>query len=116
MAKITCTLSAKVDKQTGKSEILLRMQNRKMGNRRAHSRVWVLPQFMNEKNGEIEIKARKLTPEVKEAYVQKSKLDKLKNPKPVNLLQKSKKPMSKKANSTNSKTTSSLWNKVRTWH
>ena len=79
MAKITCTLSAKVDKQTGKSEILLRMQNRKMGNRRAHSRIWILPQFMNEKKGEIEIKARKLTPDVKEAYVQKGKLDKLKN-------------------------------------
>lgn len=79
MAKITCTLSAKVDKQTGKSEILLRMQNRKMGNRRAHSRIWILPQFMNETKGEIEIKARKLTPDVKEAYVQKGKLDKLKN-------------------------------------
>ena len=65
MAKITCTLSAKVDKQTGKSEILLRMQNRKMGNRRAHSRIWILPQFMNETKGEIVIKARKLTPDVK---------------------------------------------------
>ena len=104
MAKITCTLSAKVDKQTGKSEILLRMQNRKMGNRRAHSRIWILPQFMNEKNGEIEIKARKLTPDVKEAY------------EPANLLRTSRKPMSKKVNSTSSKTTSSLWNKVQTWH
>ena len=37
-------------------------------------RIWILPQFMNETKGEIEIKARKLTPDVKEAYVQKGNL------------------------------------------
>lgn len=78
MAKIVCTLSAKTDKVTGKSEILLRLQNRKVGNRRAHSRIWIQPKFMNVEKGEIEIKARKLTPEVKEAYIQQGKLDKLK--------------------------------------
>lgn len=79
MAKIVCTLSAKTDKTTGKSEILLRLQNRKVGNRRAHSRIWIQPKFMNEEKGEIEIKARKLTPEVKDAYIQQGKLEKLKN-------------------------------------
>ena len=62
MAKIVCTLSAKTDKVTGKSEILLRLQNRKVGKRRAHSRIWIQPKFMNVEKGEIEIKARKLTP------------------------------------------------------
>lgn len=79
MAKIVCTLSAKTDKVTGKSEILLRLQNRKVGNRRAHSRIWIQPKFMNVEKGEIEIKARKLTPEVKDAYIQQGMLDKLKN-------------------------------------
>ena len=79
MAKIVCTLSTKVDKQTGKSEILLRLQDRKIGNRRAHSRIWILPKFMNTEKGEIEIKARKLTPEVKDAFEQKGQLEKLKS-------------------------------------
>ncbi len=79
MATILCSLSSKVNKDNGRSEILLRFRNGRQVNVRGHSRIWIYPRYMNQSKGEMVITSRKLTPEVKEMFVLKSQLEKLVN-------------------------------------
>lgn len=78
MPKITCTLSSKISKETGESEILIRFQKRGFGNKRAHSHIWISRPFFDQESEDIKIAARKLTPEVRDAYDKKGKLEHLK--------------------------------------
>ncbi len=78
MAKIYTSLSTKVSKETGRSEILIRLQNGRAVNTRAHSRIFILPKFFDTTAGDIVIKVRKLTPEVKEITRCKGQLERLK--------------------------------------
>lgn len=75
MATITLTLSARANKDTGKSEILLRYRNTREVALRAHTHVFILPKFFS--NGEVVIKNRIITPEVKEAQDAKALLDRI---------------------------------------
>ncbi len=62
MASVTLTLSTKLNKDTGKGEILLRYRNKRTIALRAHTHVFILPKFFID--GEIVIKNRLITPEV----------------------------------------------------
>ena len=75
MAKIYLSLSTRVQKDTGKSEVLLRYRNTREIGQRAHSHVYLLPKYFV--YGEIVIKARIVTPEVKEAKEAKQAEDKI---------------------------------------
>lgn len=75
MAKIYLSLSTRVQKDTGKSEVLLRYRNTREIGQRAHSHVYLLPKYFVD--GEIVIKARIVTPEVKEAKEAKLAVDKI---------------------------------------
>ncbi len=71
-------LSSKIDKTTGKSEVLIRFRNGKKLDQRTGSNIFVLPKYF--KDGEITSnKARIITPEVKDAQKSGSKLDLLVN-------------------------------------
>jgi len=70
MATITLTLSARTSKDTGKAEILLRYRNTREVALRAHTRVFILPKYFVD--GQIVIKNRLITPEVKEAQEAKA--------------------------------------------
>ena len=62
MAKIYLSLSTRVQKDTGKSEVLLRYRNTREIGQRVHSHVYLLPKYFVD--GEIVIKQRIITPEV----------------------------------------------------
>ena len=73
MASITLTLSSVRNKKTNKSEILLRYRNTRKVALRAHTHIYVLPEFFSD--GQIVINKRRETEEVKEARAAKTKLD-----------------------------------------
>lgn len=73
MASITLTLSTVRNKKTNKSEILLRYRNTRKVALRAHTHIYVLPEFFSD--GQIVINKRRETEEVKEARAAKTKLD-----------------------------------------
>ena len=75
MATITLTLSSRTNKDTGKSEILLRYRNTREVALRAHTHVFILPKFFSD--GEVVIKNRIITPEVREAQDAKALLDRI---------------------------------------
>ena len=75
MAKVYLSLSSRVQKDTGKSEVLLRYRNTRDVGQRAHSHVYLLPKYFVD--GEIKIKARIITPEVQEAREAKLAVDKI---------------------------------------
>ena len=75
MATITLTLSARKSKDTGKAEILLRYRNTREVALRAHTRVFILPKYFVD--GQIVIKNRLITPEVKEAQEAKALIERI---------------------------------------
>lgn len=77
MATITLTLSARTSKDTGKAEILLRYRNTREVALRAHTRVFILPKYFVD--GQIIIKNRLITPEVKEAQEAKALIERIIN-------------------------------------
>lgn len=77
MATITLTLSARTNKDTGKAEILLRYRNTREVALRAHTHTFILPKFFTD--GEIVIKNRIVTPEVREAQEAKAQIDRIIN-------------------------------------
>lgn len=77
MATIFKTLSVKVDKQTNKTEILIRFRNGSTIDQRTGSNIFIDPKFFSD--GEITIKQRLETPDVKEARECKKRLDDLCN-------------------------------------
>lgn len=77
MATITLTLSARTNKDTGKAEILLRYRNTREVALRAHTHTFILPKFFAD--GEIVIKNRIVTPEVREAQEAKAQIDRIVN-------------------------------------
>ena len=77
MATITLTLSARTSKDTGKAEILLRYRNTREVALRAHTRVFILPKYFVD--GQIVIKNRLITPEVKEAQEAKALIERIIN-------------------------------------
>lgn len=79
MAKITFSLSTKANKDNGLCEVLIRFRNGREVSKRVHSRVWVAPKFFDSEVGDIVIKSRKLTQEVKDAFIQKGQLEKIKD-------------------------------------
>lgn len=70
MASITLTLSTIKNKDTGKSEILLRYRNTRKVAQRAHTHTYILPKYFVD--GKIVINVRKETPEVTEARAAKT--------------------------------------------
>lgn len=77
MATITLTLSARTNKDNGKAEILLRYRNTREVALRAHTRTFILPKFFA--GGEIVIRNRIITPEVREAQEAKAQIDRIIN-------------------------------------
>ena len=77
MATITLSLSARKSKDTGKAEILLRYRNKREVALRAHTRVFILPKYFAD--GQIVIKNRLITPEVKEAQDAKALIERIIN-------------------------------------
>lgn len=77
MATITLSLSARTNKDTGKAEILLRYRNTREVALRAHTHTYILPKFFSD--GEIVIKNRIITPEVREAQEAKAQIDRITN-------------------------------------
>ena len=75
MAKIYLSLSTSVQKDTGKSEVLLRYRNTREIGQRVHSHVYLLPKYFVD--GEIVIKQRIITPEVQEARDAKLAVDRI---------------------------------------
>ncbi len=73
MAAVDFTLSKKVQKGTGLSEILIRLQVKRGMAQRAKSHLFILPKYFVD--GEIVIKSRLMTPEVKEAFKVRGQLD-----------------------------------------
>ena len=77
MASVTLKLSTVQNKKTGKSEILLRYRSHREIALRAHTHVFILPKFFVD--GEIVIKNRIITDEVREAQEAKATIDKIVN-------------------------------------
>lgn len=75
MASVTLKLSTVQNKKTGKSEILLRYRSHREIALRAHTHVFILPKYFA--NGEIVIKNRIVTEEVREAQEAKATIDKI---------------------------------------
>lgn len=75
MATITLSISSRTSKDTGKSEVLLRYRNTREVALRAHTHVFILPKFFA--NGQVVIKNRILTEEVREAHKAKADLDRI---------------------------------------
>ena len=75
MASITLTLSTIKNKDTGKSEILLRYRNTRKVAQRARTHTYILPKYFVE--GKIVINVRKETPEVTEARAAKTQIDRI---------------------------------------
>ncbi len=73
MASITLTLSTVRQKKTGKSEILLRYRNTRKVALRAHTHIYILPEFFDE--GKIVISKRRNTDELAEIKAAKTKLE-----------------------------------------
>lgn len=78
MASVTPSLSARSNKDTGKSEILLRYRNTREVALRAHTHTFILPKFFID--GEIVIKNRIITPEVHEAQQAKAQIERIVHP------------------------------------
>lgn len=77
MATVTLSISTKLSKDTGKAEVLLRYRNTRQVALRAHTRTFILPKYFKE--GEIVIKNRVITPEVREALEAQSQVDRIVN-------------------------------------
>ena len=75
MASITLTLSSRLNKDTGKAEVLLRYRNTREVALRAHTHVFILPKFFTD--GKITIKNRLITPEVHEAQEAEAAIDRI---------------------------------------
>ncbi len=75
MASITLSLSTKVNKDTGKAEVLLRYRNTRDVALRAHTHIFILPKFF--KDGEIVIKNRIITEEVHQALEAKAQVERI---------------------------------------
>lgn len=75
MAKIYLSLSNRIQKDTGKAEVLLRYRNTRAIGQRVHSHIFILPKFFVD--GEIVIKNRLITQEVQEAREAKLTVDKI---------------------------------------
>lgn len=77
MATITLSLSTRLNKDTGKAEILLRYRNTREVALRAHTHTFILPEFF--KDGKIVINRRLITPEVQEALDAKNQVERIVN-------------------------------------
>lgn len=77
MASVTYSLSNKTNNTTGKAEILLRYRNTRAVALRAKTHIFILPKFFSD--GNITIKSRILTEEVRDAHFAKYALEKLSN-------------------------------------
>lgn len=75
MDKVYLSLSTRLQKDTGKAEVLLRYRNTRAVGQRAHSHVYLNPKFFVD--GEIVIKNRIITPEVQEAREAKLAVDRI---------------------------------------
>ena len=79
MATFQKRLSSKNDKSSDKKEILIRLRHGKNIEVFAKSRIFIHPKFFSIKDGDIVIKSRIFTEEVREANLLKSRLDSLTN-------------------------------------
>ena len=75
MATVTLTISPKLNKETGKAEVLLRYRNTRKVALRAHTHTFILPKYFI--NGQILIKNRVITPEVRDALEAKAQVDRI---------------------------------------
>lgn len=75
MDKVYLSLSTRLQKDTGKAEVLLRYRNTRAIGQRVHSHIFILPKFFVD--GEIVIKNRLITQEVQEACEAKLTVDKI---------------------------------------
>lgn len=79
MAQVHLYLSTKINKTSGESEVLIRFRNKRKVSRRAHSHIWIKKVYFDDSSENIVIRARILTDEIKETFIKKEKLEKLKN-------------------------------------
>ena len=79
MATFKKRLSTKVEKNSDRKEVLIRLRHGKNIEIYAKSHVFIHPKFFSEKDGDIVIKSRIFTDEVREANQLKSRLDTLVN-------------------------------------
>ena len=75
MATITLSLSSRTSKDTGKSEVLLRYRNTREVALRAHTHIFIFPKFFA--GGQVVIKNRIMTEEVRDAHRAKADLDRI---------------------------------------
>ena len=75
MDKVYLSLSTRLQKDTGKAEVLLRYRNTRAVGQRAHSHIYLNPKFFVDR--EIVIKNRIITPEVQEARESKLAVDRI---------------------------------------
>lgn len=75
MASVSLSLSSKINKENGKSEVLLRYRNTREVALRAKTHVFILPKYF--KDGEIVIKARVLNNEVRDANLAKTEVERI---------------------------------------
>lgn len=75
MDKVYLSLSTRLQKDTGKAEVLLRYRNTRAIGQRVHSHIFILPKFFVDR--EIVIKNRLITQEVQEAREAKLTVDKI---------------------------------------
>ena len=75
MASVSLSLSSKINKENGKSEVLLRYRNTREVALRAKTHVFILPKYF--KDGEIIIKARVLYNEVRDANLAKTEVERI---------------------------------------
>lgn len=75
MATVTLSISTRLNKDSGKAEVLLRYRNTREVALRAHTHTYILPKFFID--GEIVIKNRLITKEVQEALDAKTTIDKI---------------------------------------
>lgn len=78
MAKINKTLSSRVDRATGKSEVMIRFVAARLLTLRARTGLFVPPERWNEKTGDVRISTIK-TPEQKELLTVQRQLAELSN-------------------------------------
>ena len=75
MATVTLTISPKLNKDSGKAEVLLRYRNTRQVALRAHTHTYILPKYFA--NGKILIKNRVITPEVRDALEAQAQVERI---------------------------------------
>lgn len=77
MSSLTKKLSSKVDKTTGRQEVILRFRSGRDFQYYAKTHIFILAKYFNTTTNDMSVKSRIMTPEMQEALSQKKQLDEL---------------------------------------